>query len=72
MNETACDLKLQIMSDPTTAEMMSRGFLKPTISCHSPQETFELLVHNELEMPNRLQIEGCTQATEVPRPGLRP
>ena len=42
-----CDLMFRAMNDLQTTEMMSRGFSTLPHPDYSPQEAFELLVHNQ-------------------------
>jgi len=59
------DLMFQAMSDLKTTEMMARGFSTLPQPDFSPQEAFELLVHNDIEIVELAEMEGRTVATAV-------
>ncbi|WP_028214699.1 Orn/Lys/Arg decarboxylase N-terminal domain-containing protein [Paraburkholderia mimosarum] len=59
------DLMFQAMSDLKTTEMMARGFSTLPQPDFSPQEAFELLVHNDIEILELAEMEGRTVATAV-------
>ncbi|MEM5341389.1 Orn/Lys/Arg decarboxylase N-terminal domain-containing protein [Paraburkholderia azotifigens] len=60
-----CDLMFSAMSDLKTTELMARGFSTLPQPDFSPQEAFELLVHNDIELLELAEMEGRTVATAV-------
>jgi arginine/lysine/ornithine decarboxylase/CheY-like chemotaxis protein len=60
-----CDLMFRAMGDLKTTEMMSRGFSTLPDPQYSPQEAFELLVHNEVETLDLSEMAGRTVANAV-------
>jgi arginine decarboxylase len=60
-----CDLMFKAMSDLKTTELMALGFSTLPQPDFSPQEAFELLVHNDVELLELEEMEGRTVATAV-------
>ncbi|MEI6003308.1 arginine decarboxylase [Paraburkholderia bengalensis] len=60
-----CDLMFSAMSDLKTTELMARGFSTLPRPDFSPQQAFELLVHNDIELLELAEMEGRTVATAV-------